>query len=60
MKAFKKWMMVATLSSPILLSGSCVSGLREAVLEGGLGFVEESVVEVLGSFISLEDLLGGE
>ena len=60
MKKMKKSVLFVALAGPVLFSGSCVTGIREALIEGGFAFVEESAVEVLQSFLPIEQLLEGE
>lgn len=59
MKKMRKWTIIAALSGPVLFAGSCATGLREALIEGGFAFVEESVVHALETFIPIDTLIGG-
>ena len=58
MKNSRKLTIFAGLAGPVMFS-SCVAGLREAVIEGGFAFVEESAVEVLQTALPLHLLLEG-
>ena len=62
MKKMRKWMMMmcVTLAGPTLFGGGCTAGLRDALIEGGFSFVEESVVETLQLVVPVEELLGSE
>ena len=59
MRKMRKLTIFAVLTGPVLFS-SCVTGLREALIEGGFAYVEESAVEVLQTFIPIEQFLGAE
>ena len=59
-KAMRKWTIFAALTGPVMFASMCTSGLREALIEGGFAFVEESAVEVLQTFLPIEQLLEGE
>ncbi len=58
MKNSRKLTIFAALAGPVMFS-SCAVGLREALIEGGFAFVEESAVEVLQTALPLHSLLGG-
>ena len=60
MKKILKLTIFAALTGPVMFASTCTSGLREALIEGGFAFVEESAVEVLQTIIPLEQFLEGE
>ena len=60
MKKMRKLTIYAVLTGPVLFGSTCATGLREALIEGGFAFVEESAVEVLQTIIPLEQFLEGE
>ena len=60
MKRMRKSMLFVALTGPVLFSSSCVTGIREALIEGGFAFVEETAVEVLQTIIPFEQFLGAE
>ena len=60
MRKMRKLTIFAALTGPVLFASTCASGLREALIEGGFAFVEESAVEALHSFIPIGSLLEGE
>jgi len=43
----------------LVLGTSCVESLRESVVSGGLGFVEDAAVVILETLIPVEDFVGG-
>ena len=59
-KAMRKWTIFAALTGPVMFASMCTSGLREALIEGGFAFVEETAVEVLQTIIPFEQFLGAE
>lgn len=59
MKKLRKLTIFVTLASPVMFSGACTTGIREALIEGGFAFVEETAVEVLETFIPIGQFLGG-
>ena len=59
-RTMRKWAIFAALTGPVVFASNCALGLREALIEGGFAFVEESAVEVLQSFLPIEQLLEGE
>ena len=59
-RTMRKWAIFAALTGPVVFASNCALGLREALIEGGFAFVEESAVEVLQTFIPLEQFLGAE
>lgn len=60
MKRIRKSILFVALASPVMFSGSCVTGIREALIEGGFAFVEETAVEALQTFIPIGQFLGVE
>ena len=60
MRKMLKLTIFTALTGPVLFASTCTSGLREALIEGGFAFVEESAVEALQTFIPIEQFLEGE
>ena len=60
MRRMRKLTIFAALAGPLMFAGMCTSGLREALIEGGFAFVEESTVEALQTFIPIGQFLGAE
>ena len=60
MRKMRKLTIFAALTGPVMFASTCASGLREALIEGGFAFVEESAVEVLQTIIPFEQFLGAE
>ena len=58
MKNNRKMTILAALAAPVLFN-SCAAGFREALIEGGFAFVEETAVEVLQSTIPISQFLEG-
>ena len=59
MKKSRKWTFLGALAVPMMFS-TCVTGFREALIEGGFAFVEESAVELLQGAIPIHLFLGAE
>ncbi len=54
MKTLKKWMLVLAMSGPVVTTMSCSGTLlrqiRDAVLDGTTTFVQQTTLDLLGSF----------
>lgn len=47
------------LPGAMALGTSCAESIRESVVSGSLGFIEDSAAALLDSLVPVEDFIGG-
>jgi len=58
-KSIRRRLAVLFVPGGMVLGTSCVESIRESIVSGGLGFVEDTATVLLESVISVEDFLAG-
>ena len=58
-KSVSRRLAALVVPGALVLGSSCVENLRESVVSGGLGFVEDAAVVIFETLIPVADIVGG-